>query len=216
MIHLQRCERSRKGFLLRNHVASASAAISTRLTASHPNSEVKLVRAGVVLRWGTTREGPVLRFFFRFRGSCCCAFLFLFFFGTPRAGRAFRRCRRPARPQELVWQRQMAYSGFQNTNMAKIDLKSVIKRSPSAVSAPLLTNPRPGNRPQVRRPALRLHPSLADAGVTVTRALRRAQWTQAACCAAHAPLASEGVQDTRECAGRCWGCLCTCGWRVGP
>ena len=39
-----------------------SAAISTRLTASHPNSEVKLVRAGVVLRWGTTREGPVLRF----------------------------------------------------------------------------------------------------------------------------------------------------------
>ena len=63
---------------------------------------------------------------------------------------------------------------------------------------------------------LRLHPSLADAGVTVTRALRRAQWTQAACCAAHAPLASEGVQDTRECAGRCWGCLCTCGWRVGP
>ena len=43
-----------------------SAAISTMLTASHPNSEVKLVRAGVVLRWGTTREGPVLRFFFRF------------------------------------------------------------------------------------------------------------------------------------------------------
>ena len=43
-----------------------SAAISTRLTASHPNSEVKLVRAGVVLRWGTTREGPVLRFIFRF------------------------------------------------------------------------------------------------------------------------------------------------------
>ena len=43
-----------------------SAAISTRLTASHPNSEVKLVRAGVVLRWGTTREGPVLRFFYRF------------------------------------------------------------------------------------------------------------------------------------------------------
>jgi hypothetical protein len=27
------------------------------------NSEVKQVRAGVVLRWGTTREGPVLRFF---------------------------------------------------------------------------------------------------------------------------------------------------------
>ena len=49
-----------------NHVKVdplSSAAISTRLTASHPNSEVKLVRAGVVLRWGTTREGPVLRFF---------------------------------------------------------------------------------------------------------------------------------------------------------
>ena len=41
-----------------------SAAISAWLTASHPNSEVKQVRAGVVLRWGTTREGPVLRFFF--------------------------------------------------------------------------------------------------------------------------------------------------------
>ena len=34
---------------------------------SHPNSEVKQVRAGVVLRWGTTREGPVLRFFFFIR-----------------------------------------------------------------------------------------------------------------------------------------------------
>ena len=33
-----------------------SAAISAWLTA-------KQVRAGVVLRWGTTREGPVLRFF---------------------------------------------------------------------------------------------------------------------------------------------------------
>ena len=42
-----------------------SAAISAWLTASHPNSEVKQVRAGVVLRWGTTREGPVLRFFSR-------------------------------------------------------------------------------------------------------------------------------------------------------
>ena len=40
-----------------------SAAISAWLTASHPSSEVKQVRAGVVLRWGTTREGPVLRFF---------------------------------------------------------------------------------------------------------------------------------------------------------
>eukprot|EP00964_Phaeocystis_antarctica_P072999 scaffold44766_cov64-Phaeocystis_antarctica.AAC.4 len=44
-----------------------SAAISAWLTASHPNSEVKQVRAGVVLRWGTTREGPVLRFLFLFR-----------------------------------------------------------------------------------------------------------------------------------------------------
>jgi hypothetical protein len=41
-----------------------SAAISAWLTASHPNSQVKQVRAGVVLRWGTTREGPVLRFLF--------------------------------------------------------------------------------------------------------------------------------------------------------
>ena len=57
-------------FLSRNNVTSVSAAISTRLTASHPNSEVKLVRAGVVLRWGTTREGPVLRFFFRFAEGC--------------------------------------------------------------------------------------------------------------------------------------------------
>ena len=44
---------------------------------------------------------------------------------------------------------------------------------------------------------LRTASRLADAGVTGTRALRRAQWTQAACCAAHALLASEGVQDTR-------------------
>ena len=43
---------------------SVSAAISAWLTASHPNSEVKQVRAGVVLRWGTTREGPMLRFLF--------------------------------------------------------------------------------------------------------------------------------------------------------
>ena len=42
------------------------------------NSEVKQVRAGVVLRWGTTREGPVLRFlwfsfdFLRTRPSWFC------------------------------------------------------------------------------------------------------------------------------------------------
>ena len=43
-----------------------SAAISAWLTAPHPSSEAKQVRAGVALRWGTTREGPVLRFFFYF------------------------------------------------------------------------------------------------------------------------------------------------------
>ena len=64
--HLERCEPERTGFLFCNHAFFVSAAISTRLTASHPNSEVKLVRAGVVLRWGTTREGPVLRFLFCF------------------------------------------------------------------------------------------------------------------------------------------------------
>ena len=53
-------------FIYNKRTSLISAAISTRLTASHPNSEVKLVRAGVVLRWGTTREGPVLRFFFCF------------------------------------------------------------------------------------------------------------------------------------------------------
>ena len=53
-------------FIYNKRTPSTSAAISTRLTASHPNSEVKLVRAGVVLRWGTTREGPVLRFLFCF------------------------------------------------------------------------------------------------------------------------------------------------------
>ena len=64
---------------------SSSAAISAWLTASNPNSEVKQVRAGVVLRWGTTREGPVLRFFFFllslffFHFSYFLAFLFLFF-----------------------------------------------------------------------------------------------------------------------------------------
>ena len=41
-----------------------SAAISAWLTASHPSSEVEQVRAGVVLRRGTTREGPVPRFLF--------------------------------------------------------------------------------------------------------------------------------------------------------
>ena len=38
--------------------------ISPRLTASHPNSEVKRGRARAVLRWGTTREGQMLHVFF--------------------------------------------------------------------------------------------------------------------------------------------------------
>ena len=53
-------------FMKASSVQDLSAAISAWLTASHPNSEVKQVRAGVVLRWGTTREGPVLRFLFLF------------------------------------------------------------------------------------------------------------------------------------------------------
>ena len=50
------------------------AATSPRVTASHSNSEVKLGRDGVVLRWGTTREGPlphVLRFLFPVCTSTC-------------------------------------------------------------------------------------------------------------------------------------------------
>jgi hypothetical protein len=57
-----------------------SAATSAWLTASHPNSEVKQVRAGVVLRWGTTREGPVLRFF-------CTSFSFSFLVSFLEASR---------------------------------------------------------------------------------------------------------------------------------
>ena len=52
------------GVLYAGSAIVVSAAISAWLTASHPSSEVKQVRAGVVLRWGTTREGPVLRFLF--------------------------------------------------------------------------------------------------------------------------------------------------------
>ena len=54
------------------------AAISAWLTASHPNSEVKQVRAGVVLRWGTTREGPVLLFSFTVRAFLRASFLTVF------------------------------------------------------------------------------------------------------------------------------------------
>ena len=38
---------------------NAHTAIQARITASHPNSEVKLALAGVVLWWGTTWEDPV-------------------------------------------------------------------------------------------------------------------------------------------------------------
>ena len=43
-----------------------SAAISSWVTGSHLNSEVKQDRARVVPRWGTTREGRVLRILFLF------------------------------------------------------------------------------------------------------------------------------------------------------
>jgi hypothetical protein len=42
------------------------AATSSRVTASHLNSEVKLDRAEVVLSWGTRWEGSVLHVFFCF------------------------------------------------------------------------------------------------------------------------------------------------------
>ena len=87
-------------------LAEVSAAISAWLTASHPNSEVKQVRAGVVLRWGTTREGPVLRFFFflfslfffRFSSIFVFAFPFLFLFRTRLLSR-FLLLRAPLPPR---------------------------------------------------------------------------------------------------------------------
>ena len=45
---------------LRELLNIVRAATSGRVTASHPNSEVKLPRVSVVLRWGTTREGDML------------------------------------------------------------------------------------------------------------------------------------------------------------
>ena len=71
-------------YRISSHVVSA--AISAWLTASHPSSEVKQVRAGVVLRWGTTREGPVLRFLFLFSFLVSFPLLFfsLFFFFLTR------------------------------------------------------------------------------------------------------------------------------------
>ena len=63
MVRVSAMEAAR-GYLVFAVPAGVSAAISAWLTASHPNSEVKQVRAGVVLRWGTTQEGPVLLFLF--------------------------------------------------------------------------------------------------------------------------------------------------------
>ena len=37
-----------------------------KCTGSHPNSEVKWREAGLVLRWGTARETPVMTAFFIF------------------------------------------------------------------------------------------------------------------------------------------------------
>ena len=49
-----------KGIGISNEAIQSHAATSSRVTASHPNSEVKLDRVQVVLRWGTTREGWML------------------------------------------------------------------------------------------------------------------------------------------------------------
>ena len=65
-----------------------SAATSAWLTASHPNSEVKQVRAGVVLRWGTTREGPVLRFLQGFYLTWQLPLLVVFLAANPQTSRA--------------------------------------------------------------------------------------------------------------------------------
>ena len=58
---------------------SGCAAISSRVTASHPNSAVKLDRARVVLRWGTTREGRVLHIFLFSLHVIWLYFLFVYF-----------------------------------------------------------------------------------------------------------------------------------------
>ena len=65
----KRGERARPPSYLMQPLFSSYAAISTRVYPSHPNREYKLVRARVVLRWGTTREGRVLHIFVLF----CCA-----------------------------------------------------------------------------------------------------------------------------------------------
>ena len=65
----KRGERARPPSYLMQTLPFSYAAISTRVYPSHPNREYKLVRARVVLRWGTTREGRVLHIFVLF----CCA-----------------------------------------------------------------------------------------------------------------------------------------------
>jgi hypothetical protein len=65
----KRGERARLTSYLLQTLLLSYAAISTRVYPSHPNREYKLVRARVVLRWGTTREGRVLHIFVLF----CCA-----------------------------------------------------------------------------------------------------------------------------------------------
>ena len=53
-----------RGLGSRIWTCSPHATISLRVTGSHPNSEVKLGRARVVRRWGTTSKGRVLHVFF--------------------------------------------------------------------------------------------------------------------------------------------------------
>ena len=64
------------------YIASATilslAATSPRVT--HPNSEVKLGRVQVVLRWGTTREGWMLQVFFVSSVFVCILLSFPFLF----------------------------------------------------------------------------------------------------------------------------------------
>ena len=65
----KRGERARLTSYLLQTLLFSYAAISTRVYPSHPNREYKLVRARVVLRWGTTREGRVLHIFVLFCGA---------------------------------------------------------------------------------------------------------------------------------------------------
>ena len=65
----KRGEHARPPSYLLQTLLFSYAAISTRVYPSHPNREYKLVRARVVLRWGTTREGRVLHIFVLFCGA---------------------------------------------------------------------------------------------------------------------------------------------------